>query len=165
MKFSRAEMSALIARTAGKKKTVVGTCPNCHGEVVEYTNNYSCENHPHNCDFILYKSCFSSLGKKSIASWEVSMLLRDKLIDLPGLVNKQGDTFSTGGRLQWTERYGWGIEFCARPTRAAVCAAFPYPKPPKTFCRRPVAPSAELTVDDSDTILENPGTEGEREKP
>jgi len=116
---SLAEMNAMIKRarenTAATVDLVVGECPNCHGEVIEYDRSFACKGQ-NSCDFRISKATMRSLGKETITRTEMEALLRDEIIDLPGLVGKYGP-FDCGGRLALTDKYGWAIERCGRPRR------------------------------------------------
>lgn len=89
---------------------LVGSCLVCGGKIYYNGTDYRCRNiHDDPCDFWLRENKLNTLGKESISIAEMTQLLENKVIDLPGLVKKNGDVFDGNGVLAWSEKYGWHI--------------------------------------------------------
>lgn len=89
---------------------LVGSCLVCGGKIYYNGTDYRCRNNQEDpCDFRLRKNILKSLGKEAISIAEMTQLLENKVIDLPGLVRKDGNVFDGNGVLAWKEKYGWHV--------------------------------------------------------
>ncbi|MDE6728744.1 MAG: DNA topoisomerase 3 [Oscillospiraceae bacterium] len=78
--------------SASREREVIGVCPNCGKNVVEFPKSYSCESGKDGCGFVIWKS----VSEKSISSTQAKKLLEKRKTDLiKGFTsrNKKGTQF------------------------------------------------------------------------
>jgi len=104
-------------RLATPEYRVVGKCPACGNEIIDFHQSYLCKKFPDCCNFKIRENKLNPLGKNKITLEEMTSLLEGKIIPLPGLVNKKGETFDTGGRLKYDHKWGWSVQFVDVPQK------------------------------------------------
>lgn len=73
------------------KREIIGTCPKCGKNVIEYAKSYSCESGKDGCGFILWKT----VSEKVISKTQAAKLLEKGRTDLiKGFISKAGKPFN-----------------------------------------------------------------------
>lgn len=79
--------------TAGvfkSEREIIGTCPKCGKNVVEYTKSYSCESGKGGCGFVIWKE----VAKKTLTKAQATKLLKNRKTDLiKGFTSKANKPF------------------------------------------------------------------------
>lgn len=81
------EQSAAVFQ---RQREVVGDCPRCGKQVIEYTKNYSCESGKDGCHFVIWKTI---AGKSISKTQAASLLKRGKSSLIKGFTGKSGKVF------------------------------------------------------------------------
>ncbi|GAM11315.1 hypothetical protein OR1_03628 [Geobacter sp. OR-1] len=107
-------MSVKIYRNTTKPE-VIGSCPQCHSEVLDGKQKYYCTNlFKGKCRFSLNKHYFRRWGEmRPLSKAGMSHLLLGRGIRLKNLVTvRKGHMFDCLGYLAWIPQFNrWGIEF------------------------------------------------------
>lgn len=77
--------------SASREREVIGVCPNCGKNVVEFPKSYSCESGKDGCGFVIWKS----VSEKNISAAQAKKLLEKRKTDLvKGFTSKKtGNSF------------------------------------------------------------------------
>ena len=99
---------------------VVGPCPNCGADVHVGTRAYCCSKGSRNgCNFRIAKNRLRALGRDHISPHEMKTMLDNKPAEFLGLVKKNGEYFDSGGIIEWSDKWGWGIGWAPLPSKKA----------------------------------------------
>jgi len=89
---------ALIPDKLKRKKStasVLGVCPRCGGNVVEFKSSFSCANYKSGCKFTIWKkSKMSMLSKTTFTATDVKKFLSGQGVKKTKLLKRDGSTFS-----------------------------------------------------------------------
>ncbi|MFT7515668.1 MAG: DNA topoisomerase-3 [Candidatus Omnitrophota bacterium] len=81
---------AVSAKSAGKGKDVLGTCPACGGDIIESVKGYGCSNWQNGCRFVIWKT----IAGKKVSKTMVGKLLKDGETEvLKGFKSRAGKSF------------------------------------------------------------------------
>jgi DNA topoisomerase III len=94
---------------------VLGTCPNCGGNIIEGRKGFGCSNWKKGCKFVIWKNDkYLSALKKKPTKTMVKSLLKNKKAYVKGLTSKQGKKFNaylSYDKNPKNEYYSWNMEF------------------------------------------------------
>ncbi|WP_042145203.1 type IA DNA topoisomerase [Paucisalibacillus sp. EB02] len=105
-----------VTGTSSKSSNeVLGTCPNCDGNIMEGRKGFGCSNWKKGCKFVIWKNdkYLSSLKKKPTKTM-VKGLLKNKRAYVKGLTSKQGKKFNaylSYEKNPANDYYSWNMEF------------------------------------------------------
>lgn len=101
--------------SASREREIIGVCPKCGKNVVEFPKSFSCESGKDGCGFVIWKS----VSEKSISAAQAKKLLEKRKTDLiKGFTSKKtGNKFDAF--LVLKDDYTVGFEFPPRKDKAA----------------------------------------------
>lgn len=101
--------------SASREREIIGVCPKCGKNVVEFPKSFSCESGKDGCGFVVWKS----VSEKSISAAQAKKLLEKRKTDLiKGFTSKKtGNKFDAF--LVLKDDYTVGFEFPPRKDKAA----------------------------------------------
>lgn len=96
----------------GKDDVIIGKCPECGRNVVEYSKAFGCSGYKEGCKFALWKEdrFLGSMGKKMTASMAKKFLSRKPVL-VKGLKSKTGKVFDAHIELIKNNNGYWGFSF------------------------------------------------------
>ena len=143
------------------KKTIVGQCPICGGNVIKTLTGYACEHsfgEKPSCGFFL----FSTIGNRRLSDAEASQFLFDKKILLDGFSNKEGKCFSSillfnqDGSVDMNSQLGTcpkcgGTLYVG--AKAITCSNFKHPQAPCSFTIWRNTSGHEMTLPELEALI------------
>jgi DNA topoisomerase III len=114
----KADQEVIINEVTGSAKStneVLGSCPNCGGNIIEGRKGFGCSNWKKGCKFVIWKNDkYLAALKKKPTKTMVKALLKNKKAFVKGLTSKQGKKFNAYLSYEKNpnnDYYSWSMQF------------------------------------------------------